>query len=205
MLNANFKGFARERQMLLNGAPKFGNDDTTVDALAAQILDLYWTEIGKYETGRGGVYTGACSLLTAGIQYGQTMGALPDGCFAGEPLGNTMGPRPGTDKNGLTAMLNSVAKLPMEKGVGGTTLNIILTTKMLQTKELRRNVSNVIRSFLANGGCMAQITTANKEDLIDAKDHPERHGDLTVRVGGYSIQFVQMDRVSQDEIISRYV
>ena len=205
MLKANFKGFERERQMLLNGAPKFGNDDPTVDALAVQILDLYWTEIGKYETGRGGVYTGACSLLTAGIQYGETMGALPDGCFAKEPLGNTMGPRPGTDKNGLTAMLNSVAKLPMEKGIGGTTLNVILTTKMLATAELRRSVSNVIRSFLANGGCMAQITTANKEDLIDAKIHPERHGDLTVRVGGYSIQFVQMDSKAQNEIISRYV
>ncbi len=205
MLKANFEGFERERQMLLNGAPKFGNDNDEVDALAVRLLDLYWTEIGKYETGRGGVYTGACSLLLGGITYGKTMGALPDGCHAGEPLGNTMGPRPGTDKNGLTAMFNSVAKLPMEKGVGGTTLNVILTTKMLETAELRRSVSNAIRSFLANGGCMAQITTANKDDLIDAKLHPERHGDLTVRVGGYSIQFVQMDSVSQDEIISRYM
>ena len=205
MLKANFEGFERERQMLLNASPKFGNDNNEVDELAVRILDIYWTEIGKYETGRGGVYTGACSLLLGGITYGETMGALPDGCFAKEPLGNTMGPRPGFDKNGLTAMLNSVSKLPMEKGVGGTTLNVILTTKMLATPELRRSVSDTLRSFLANGGCMAQITTANKEDLIDAKCHPERHGDLTVRVGGYSIQFVQMDGVSQDEIISRYV
>jgi len=205
MLKANFRGFERERQMLLNGAPKFGNDNDEVDALATRILELYWTEIGKYETGRGGMYTGACSLLTGGISFGKSMGALPDGCFAGEPLGNTMGPRPGTDKNGLTAMLNSVAKLPLYKGVGGTTLNVILTTKMLETAELRHNISSVLRSFLANGGCMAQITTANKEDLLDAKIHPERHGDLTVRVGGYSIQFVQMDGISQDEIISRYV
>lgn len=205
MLKANFKGFERERQMLLNGAPKFGNDDAEVDALASRILDIYWSEIGKYETGRRGVYTGACSLLTGGISYGQTMGALPDGCFAGEPLGNTMGPRPGTDKNGLTAMLNSVASLPLEKGVGGTTLNIILTTKMLETAELRRTVSNGIRSFLANGGCMAQITTANQDDLIDAKNNPERYGNLLVRVGGYSMQFVQMDSISQDEVISRYI
>ena len=173
-----------------------------------QIADLLNTppqQISKYETGRGGVYTGACSLLTGGISFGATMGAMADGRFAHEPLGNTMGPRPGADTHGLTAMLNSVAKLPMKKGVGGTTLNVILTTKMLATTELRRSVSNVIRSFLKNGGCMAQITTANKEDLIDAKCHTERHSDLTVRVGGYSIQFVQMDAISQDEIISRYV
>ncbi len=205
MLAADFMGYERERQMLLNSSPKFGNDNAAVDALAVDILDFYWAEIGKYQTGRGGVYTGGCSLLLGGITYGKTMGAMPDGRHAGEPLGNSMGPRPGADTSGLTAMLNSVAKLPMEKGVGGTTLNVILTTKMLATPELRRSVSNTIRSFLSNGGCMAQITTANKDDLIDAKACPERHGDLTVRVGGYSIQFVQMDSESQDEIISRYV
>ena len=55
-----------------------------------------------------------------------------------------------------------------------------------------------------NGGQMAQITTANLEDLLDAQEHPERHGDLIVRIGGFSIHFVQLDRGSQDEVISRY-
>lgn len=205
MLDANFEGYEHKRQMLLTAAPKFGNDSDDVDALAKDILEFYWTEIGKYETGRGGVYTGACSLLTTGITYGKTMGALPDGRFAGEPLGNTMGPRPGADISGLTAMLNSVAKLPMQKGVGGTTLNVILSTKMLATPELRQKISAALRSFLANGGCMAQITTANKEDLLDAKIHPERHRNLTVRVGGYSSPFTDLDSPTQDEIISRYV
>ena len=51
---------------------------------------------------------------------------------------------------------------------------------------------------------MAQITTANLEDLLDAKVHPERHGDLIVRIGGFSVQFVQLDESAQNEIISRY-
>ena len=204
-LQANFAGYERQRQMLLNNAPKFGNDNAEVDALAAKLLEDYWLEIRKYETGRGGKYVGGCSLLTAGISYGKTMGAMPDGRFAGEPLGNSMGPRPGADKNGLTAMLSSVSKLPLHLGIGGTTLNVILTTKMLATDPLRSSVSAVLRTFLENGGCMAQITTANREDLLDAKIHPERHGDLTVRVGGYSIQFVQLNAAAQDEIISRYV
>lgn len=205
MLKADFEGYEQKRQMLLLSSPKFGNDEEAVDALAKDILNFYWTEIGKYETGRGGVYTGACSLLTGGISYGQSMGAMPDGRFAGEPLGNTMGPRPGADVNGLTAMLNSVAKLPMEKGVGGTTLNVILSAKMLETEELRGKIIAALRSFLAGGGCMAQITTANKEDLLDAKIHPERHGNLIVRVGGYSSPFVALDSLTQEEIISRYV
>ena len=55
-----------------------------------------------------------------------------------------------------------------------------------------------------NGGQMAQITTANLEDLIDAQAHPERHGNLIVRIGGFSIQFVQLGKDAQNEIISRY-
>ncbi|MBE6569493.1 MAG: hypothetical protein E7658_04665 [Ruminococcaceae bacterium] len=205
MLETDFNGFESQRQMLLNNVPKFGNDNPEVDGLAADLLDFFWTEIGKYETGRGGVYTGACSLLEGGVNYGKAMGALPDGRHAGEPLGNTMGPRPGADVSGLTAMLNSVARLPMQKGVGGTTLNVILTTRMLETAELRRKISDALRSFLANGGCMAQITTANKEDLLDAQIHPERHGNLIVRVGGYSAPFLSLTADLQEEIISRYV
>ncbi len=203
-LNANFKGYEKERQMLLNMAPKFGNDNFEADAMAVRVLDLFWDECGKYKSIRGDVYTGACSLLEGGIYYGKCTGALPDGRFKGEPLGNSIGPRPGADKNGVSAMLSSVAKLPLEKGVGGTTLNVILTTKLLSNPDLRENIAATMRAYLMNGGQMAQITTANLEDLLDAQEHPERHGDLIVRIGGFSIQFVQLEKDSQDEIISRY-
>jgi pyruvate-formate lyase len=105
-----------------------------------------------------------------------------------------MGPRPGADHNGLTAMLNSVAKLPLHKGVGGTTLNVTVTTKHMATAAQRANVAAVIKTFMNGGGQMAQINTACLEDLLDAREHPERHGDLIVRVGGYSIQFVQLNK-----------
>lgn len=203
-LATNFEGYEAQRQMLLHKAPKFGNDDPEADAMAVRVLDMFWSEIGKYKSRRGDVFTGACSLLSAGVEYGKTTGALPDGRFAGEPLGNSIGPRPGADQKGLTAMLSSVAKLPLEKGVGGTTLNVVLTTKLLSTPALRENIGAVIFHYLMHGGQMAQITTANLEDLQDAKVHPERHGDLIIRIGGFSVQFVILNDAEQDEVISRY-
>jgi len=203
-LQSNFDGYEKERQMLLNKAPKFGNDDAEADEMAVRVLNLFWDECAKYTSIRGDVFTGACSLLGGGVSYGKFVGALPDGRFAGEPLGNSIGPRPGADKNGLSAMLSSVAKLPLEKGVGGTTLNVILTTKLLSNPALRERIAATIRSYLLKGGQMAQITTANREELIDAQKYPERHGDLIVRIGGFSVQFVQLNKPAQDEIISRY-
>ena len=101
-------------------------------------------------------------------------------------------------------MLNSVAKLPLSKGVGGTTLNVILPSRLLASDEQRRNVCALMKVFMRTGGQMAQITTANLEELLDAQKHPERHGNLIVRVGGYSTQFVLLDTVTQNEIIQRY-
>ena len=203
-LDADFEGYEEERQLLLHHAAKFGNDDADADGMAVRVLSDFWQELGKYKSVRGGIFTGACSLLESGIRLGLSTGALPDGRHAGEPLGNSIGPRPGADITGLTAMLSSVMKLPLDYGVGGTTLNVVLTTKLLSSPELRERVSDVITTYLLGGGQMAQITTANLEDLRDAQIHPERHGNLIVRVGGFSIEFVQLDKRAQDEIISRY-
>ncbi|MBR5447689.1 MAG: hypothetical protein IKV40_04620 [Clostridia bacterium] len=202
-LDANFEGYEDVRQ-LLRSAPKFGNDDDIVDKWAQRVLEFFWTEIGKYKSVRGGVYMGACSLLTGGNGYGKTTWALPDGHKVGIPMGNTMGPRPGADKNGTTAMLNSVAKLPLHLGLGGTTLNVLIPQNMTDTPEKRNLIAAMLRTYLENGGLMLQVTTASLEDLKDAQIHPENHEDLIVRVGGYSTKFVQMGKNSQNEIIRRY-
>ena len=62
----------------------------------------------------------------------------------------------------------------------------------------------MIRTFFQSGGQMLQVTSANPEELRDAMEHPESHQDLIIRIGGFSIQFVQLGRESQMEVISRY-
>ncbi len=202
-IDANFEGYEKERQMLLN-APKFGNDDDAADKWCVRVLDCFWSEIGKYKSRRGDVFTGACSLLESGIEMGRYTWAMPDGRHAGEPLSNTIGPREGNDTSGVTAMLNSVAKLPLEKGIGGTTLNVLLPVGTLTTEEDREKVAVAMTEFMKNGGQLAQITTANLEDMKDAQVRPECHRDLIVRIGGFSIEFVQLSADTQNEVISRY-
>lgn len=203
-LAANFEGYEKERQMLINMAPKFGNDEDEVDLMAKRLLDFFWSEIKKYRSVRGDVFSGACSLLAGGIAYGMNTWATPDGRLTGEPLGNSIGPKPGNDKSGLTAMLNSCEKLPLGLGLGGTTCNVLIPTAVTKTEKMRGDIAALMTSFLKNGGQLSQITTASLEDMIDAKTHPEAHGDLIVRIGGFSVRFCELTDVEQDEIISRY-
>ena len=203
-IDKNFEGYEKTRQTLLNMAPKFGNDDELVDKYGYRVLDSFWSELRKYKSIRGDVFMGACSLLMQGSFYGDQTWAMPDGRFKGEPLGNTIGPRTGADKSGVTAMLNSVAKLPLQMGVGGTTLNVLLPKKILQSEFLRKDIESIMTTYLLNGGQMAQITTADIEDMKDAQINPDNHKDLIVRVGGFSIHFNELASYLQNEIIHRY-
>ena len=202
-LKANFEGYEEVKRMLYD-VPKYGNNDPEADAMTAKVMEHFWTEIGKYTSRRGQPYTGACSLLGGGTGMGEQTGALPDGRRAGEPLGNTIGPRTGSDKSGVTAMLASVARMPLHLGMGGTGCNVLFPKEILQTPESRSKVAGLVKTYMSMGGQLAQITTASLEDMKDAQIHPENHEDLIVRVGGFSKKFNECYKNTQDELIKRY-
>lgn len=205
-ISANFEGYESIRAALA-AVPKFGNDNDEADAMTAYVLDLFWNRLlGKYKSGRGegAVYTGACSLLEAGIGYGSQTWATPDGRRNGEPLGNTIAPRGGNEKNGTTAMLLSVAKLPLQFGLGGVTCNAQLPANAMKTPDTRAKIESLMRVFLESGGQLVQITTADAEQMKCAQITPEKYEDLIVRIGGFSIKFNELSRTTQDELISRY-
>ena len=200
---SDFVGHEATKHLLLQ-APKYGNDDPLADGYMVRILDFFWNYIGQFRSVRGGIFTGACSLLSSGIGYGMGTWAMPDGRNKGEELGNTIGPRTGADKNGLTAMLNSVMKLPLQKGIGGTTVNVLIPQPMMATQKGKDSIAAVMTAFMMNGGQFAQVTTAALEDMKDAKIHPEKHQNLIVRVGGYSAPYIELGEEIQDEVIKRY-
>jgi formate C-acetyltransferase len=202
-LDSNFEGREPVRRMLLEESPKYGNDDAEADRMAARVAEHFWEYIGRFRSPRGGAYYGATALLTRGVTFGKRTGALPDGKLAGEPLGNSVGPRTGVDTNGPTAMLRSAARVPQHLAVGGPTCNLRLTRSLLGSAALRDKAIALINGYFAEGGMMVQITPVDRETLLEAQRDPERYRDLIVRVGGFSAKFVELDRDIQNDIISR--
>lgn len=47
------------------------------------------------------------------------------------------------------------------------------------------------------------VTVTGREDLEQAMEHPEKYGNLLVRVGGFSARFVELSREVQGDILSR--
>ncbi|MBS7008812.1 glycyl radical protein [Anaerostipes sp.] len=210
-LHSNFEGKDGENicRMLLNRAPKFGNDDDYVDEISAEIYLDFMKEQEKYPTarvGRGpvGCLSYPCTATISGnVPQGAPVGATPDGRKAGEPLSEGCSPYHGTDRMGPTAVLNSVAKMPNHLITGGNLLNIRLAPSVMSTEDGQKKVVNMIRTFFMLDGWHVQFNVTSTETLLDAKKHPENYKDLVVRVAGYSALFNDLEEKTKDDIIAR--
>lgn len=198
------------QNLLLNEAPKYGNDNDAVDQLIIEAYDSYLDEIRKYPNTRyqrgpiGGIRYGGTSSISANVGQGMGTMATPDGRNAYEPLAEGCSPAHNADKSGPTAIFKSVSKLPTEKITGGVLLNQKMTPQMLSTEENKAKLEMLIRTFFNRlHGYHVQYNIVSKETLLDAQKHPENHKDLIVRVAGYSAFFNVLSKKTQDDIIGR--
>ena len=200
----------RIQMLLMNGAPKYGNDDDSVDQLVVEAYDSYLDEIKKYPNTRyhrgpiGGIRYGGTSSISANVGQGMGTMATPDGRNAYEPLAEGCSPAHNADTHGPTAVFKSVSKLPTEKITGGVLLNQKMTPQMLSTEENKQKLEMLIGAFFNRlHGYHVQYNIVSRETLLDAQAHPEKHKDLIVRVAGYSAFFNVLSRKTQDDIIAR--
>lgn len=198
------------QEMLINDAPKYGNDNDYVDNLVVEAYDSYLDEIKKYPNTRyhrgpiGGIRYGGTSSISANVGQGMGTMATPNGRNAHEPLAEGCSPAHNADKNGPTAVFKSVSKLPTEKITGGVLLNQKMTPQMLSTEENKQKLEMLIRAFFNRlHGYHVQYNIVSRDTLLDAQIHPEKHKDLIVRVAGYSAFFNVLSRKTQDDIIGR--
>ena len=142
-------------------------------------------------------------MFTTYAAEGTKVGATPDGRRAGEPLADSIGPVTGRDRNGPTAMLRSVTRLPLHLATGTPVLNIRFAKRMFSSQEGRRAIRDLITTYFEMGGMQIQLTIVDREILEDAIVHPELHEDLIVRVGGFSAYFNSLSPALQQAILER--
>ena len=190
------------REMCLH-APKYGNDDPYVDRLAKDCLNIVVKELRKHQSRPGQGYGATIAPVTAHMTYGAICGATPDGRKAGTPLNDSCSPAQGTDVNGPTAAIKSVACLEHLNLVQGTIFNMKVHPASLETRAGMTKWADLVRTYFDLGGWEIQFNVVSADSLKEAQRHPEDHRDLVVRVVGYSAFFVELEKVVQDDIIAR--
>ncbi|HWR55793.1 MAG TPA: glycyl radical protein [Negativicutes bacterium] len=202
-LSKNWEGYENLRQVMLNQAPKFGNDDDYADELARLAARIYCEEVEKYTNPRGGQFQAGLYPVSANVPFGAAVGALPDGRLAGTPLADGVSPVSGRDVNGPTAAAKSVAKLDHEIASNGTLFNQKFLPSALRGETGHGNLASLVRTYFSLGGMHVQFNVISKEILREAQQNPEQYRGLVVRVAGYSAFFTSLDKSLQEDIITR--
>ncbi|MFX0058755.1 MAG: glycine radical domain-containing protein, partial [Candidatus Heimdallarchaeota archaeon] len=116
------------------------------------------------------------------------------------PLSNGVGPTNGRDKNGPTAILNSVKKLNTELITNGTSLILDF-----HPNHVKQDIFiPLIKSYFEpTGGYHIQFNVVGKEVLCKAQENPNGYRGLVVRIAGYSVLFTELTRAAQNDIIAR--
>jgi formate C-acetyltransferase len=203
-LDANYEGHEPLRQMLLNGAPKFGNDQAEVDSIAAQLVQ--WVSdacrINTPSLCDGSILRPIFPGTWGYVSYGCDLMATPDGRRAGEPMSDSGSPMAGRDKKGLPAMFNSLAKVDHTL-FNGMALNVRINPVDFKGEAGINRFIAVLGVMRQKGLQELQFNCVTNELLREAQRVPEKHGNLLIRVAGYSARFVQLNNEIQTSIMAR--
>ncbi len=199
----DFEGQEDLRMMLVNRAPKYGNDDDYADEIAKDAALIYCEEVNKYTNPRGGKFQPGLYPASANVPLGSVVMATPDGRKAWSPLADGVSPISGYDSCGPTASVLSVAKLDHEIASNGTLLNQKFHPSAIEGEKGLENLKAVTEAYFQNGGFHVQYNVISRDTLLDAQANPEKHKGLVVRVAGYSAFFTALDKSLQDDILAR--
>lgn len=202
-LQANWKGYEKLHQMVLNDVPHYGNDIEEVDALAKWCSDVYVDALAKWESPRHGKMSPGSLTLTANVSMGKTICATPDGRSAGEPLADAISPRQGVVECGPASYVKSASILSHEKMSAGDQLNIRFDPRSVEGDEGTAKLRKLIESYFEQGGLQLQFNVVSTEELRKAQADPIAYKDLIVRIAGFSTYFVHMSPDVQEDFINR--
>ncbi len=202
-LCANWEGYEKLHQYILNKVDFYGNDVPEVDELArwssSRWLDYFNSRCCPYD---GAMNGGANDL--AFVLVGKNTAATPDGRRAGEPLAGPNDPRQAMVRNGPLSYIKSVSTLEFDKFRCGGAINLRFDANSVKGEEATAKVRDLIETYFRElGGMQLHFTVADTAVLRAAQANPADYQDLIVRIAGFSAYFTHLPFEDQEDYINR--
>ncbi|KUO70645.1 MAG: glycyl radical enzyme [Desulfosporosinus sp. BRH_c37] len=202
-LHSNWEGFETMQRDFAN-APKWGNDDDYADELIKRFYeDIISGEMRKITNYSGGPVMPTGQAVGLYMEVGSRTGPTPDGRYGGAVADDGgISPYMGTDKKGPTAVLKSVSKIDASTQKANL-LNQRLSVPIMRSKHGLTIWLAYMKTWYELNIDHVQFNVISTEEMKAAQKEPEKHGDLIVRVSGFSARFVDISTYGQNSIMAR--
>ncbi len=210
----NFDGYEPLRMKLVGEGPKVGNNDDAADEMLVWLFDTFADACESIkDNARGGIIRpgSGSAMYYVWLSRGHdgmsepVVGATADGRKKDEFFSSNLAPSHGVTIRGPISVLQTYSKIDYRRVCNGGPITMELSDAVFHGEEGIQKVAMLIRTFAQLGCQQLQLNTLNVETLKEAKQHPERHKNLIVRVWGWSGYFCELGPEYQDHIIQRHM
>lgn len=196
-IESNYKDREDLRILFLQGAEKFGVNNTEIITLTNQIMKVVGDAVELRTIDSHKLKIGFSS--PAYIDLAEGYPASLDGRRKGEPFAVHLSPQ--SSNVDVSEILNFASKLEYSGNrINGNVVDFIIPTSFIKEKE---KFTTLIKNSCNQGLFELQLNVLDKETLIDAKKHPEKYPNLIVRVWGFSAYFNDLPESYKDNLIER--
>lgn len=201
ILQNDWQGQEKLRLEVLASPEKYGNNIDSVDAIAVELADFTAAQINGRANGRGGIFKSANFTIDTCFPNGKKTMATPDGRHTGEPNSKNLCAVTAMDKNGITALIQSVTKMDHSDFPNGSVLDFVLHPSAVSGEDGLEAFYGILMTYFHKGGFALHGNVFCAEDLKKAQAEPEKYATLQVRVCGWNVYFVNLSKVEQDAFI----
>ena len=201
ILRADWDGHEELRQFALRRAPKWGCGGAAADDLGRRVCETAADVIDSSPSAKeGGFQMGLWSIDWC-IFFGKNTGATADGRRAGTPISKNSGASFGCDSEGIAGVIQSLSGVDHSRFPDGAVLDAMFPPATVAGPEGADFIANVVRAFFAKGGLFIHFNVLSPEQLRAAQADPEKYRNLQVRLCGWNVRFVNLDKAHQDWLI----
>lgn len=202
-IDNDWKGYELLQAKARHLKRKFGNNDPMADNYAAAIMRFVSDMLTGRKNSHGGRFNLEMHSARAYLIQGEKTKATPDGRNLGDETSKNASPAPGSDRNGVTALINSCTTLDTALCTTGFCLDVMLHPSTVQGEDGLDVLYSLLSTYLNKGGASIQFNIFDVDTLRDAQINPEKYQNLQVRVCGWNALWNNMDKKEQDAFILR--
>ncbi len=204
--NAIDNNFNDERiRCILNSAPRFCAGNTVSDKWAKRITDVWVETVRSQKMPNNRQLIPGWFSWARTIEYGQAVGATPNGRRNGEPVSHGANPNPRFRLDGA-ATAQSTGIAGVQCGYGNTApLQLEFDPQIAVQENAVKIVANLIKTHFKLGGTLININVLDGEKLLAANENPDLYPDLVVRVTGFTAYFVSLSPQFRQLVIDRFL